>query len=85
LLAAVETSFADVLSSGEGTSNSTSYFLQTESSEWGRIDLTGGVQDRATVYLCCSAAGASAGVSTNSVAVACHCACSGSLCQDCVC
>ena len=55
LLDAVETSFADVLSCGEGTSNSKSYFLQTDDSEWGQIDLTGGVEDRATIYLCCSA------------------------------
>ena len=54
LLDAVETSFADVLSCGEGTSDSKSYFLQADDSEWGRIDLTGGVEDQATVYLCCS-------------------------------
>ena len=54
LLDAVKTSFSDVLSSGEGTSNSGSYFLQTESSEWGRIDITGCVEDRATIHLCYS-------------------------------
>ena len=50
----VKTSFSDVLSSGEGTSNSGSYFLQTESSEWGRIGITGCVEDRATIHLCYS-------------------------------
>ena len=55
LLDAVRASFADVLSCGEGTSDAKSHFLQTESSEWGRIDLTGCVEDRATVYLCYSA------------------------------
>ena len=44
LLDAVRASFADVLSSGEGTNDTKSYFLQTENSEWGRIDLTGCVE-----------------------------------------
>ena len=39
---------------GEGTSDVKSYFLQTESSEWDRIDLTECVEDRSTVYLCYS-------------------------------
>ena len=54
LFDAVKASFSDVLSSGEGTSNPGSYFLQTESSEWGPIDITGFVEDRATVHLCYS-------------------------------
>ena len=62
LLNAVGASFADVLSCGEGTSDANLYFLQTESLEWGRIDLTGCVEDRATIYLCYSA-----GVSDNFV------------------
>ena len=61
LFYAVRESFADVLSYGEDHS-AKSYFLQTESTEWGRIDLTGCVEDRATVYLCYSA-----GVSSNFV------------------
>ena len=55
LLDAVRASFADVLSSGESTNDTKSYFLQIENSEWGRIDLTGCVEDRATIYLCYSA------------------------------
>ena len=55
LLDAVRASFADVLFCGEGTSDTRSYFFQTESSEWGRIDLTGCEEDRATIYLCYSA------------------------------
>ena len=55
LLDAVQRSFADVITSGEGTSRSacsSGYFLQTESSEWGGlVDVTGHVQDRATVIL----------------------------------
>ena len=54
LLDAVKASFSDVLSSGEGTSNPGSYFLQTESSEWGPIDITGFVEDRATIHRCYS-------------------------------
>ena len=53
LLEAVRVSFADVISSGEGTSASSSYFLQTESPEWGgMVDVTGCVEDRAIVHLC---------------------------------
>ena len=53
LLDAVSVTFADVLSSGEGTSDTKSYFLQTESTEWGgMINVTGFVEDRATVHLC---------------------------------
>ena len=53
LLDAVSVTFADVLSSGEGTSDTKSYFLQTESTEWGgMIDVTGFVEDHATVHLC---------------------------------
>ena len=54
LLDAVKTTFSDVISSGEGTSGAGvgGYFLQTESEEWGGlVDVTGQVQDRATVLL----------------------------------
>ena len=52
LLDAVRVTFSDVLSCGEGSSAS-SYFLQTESSEWGgMIDLLEHIEDRGTVYVC---------------------------------
>ena len=41
LLTAVESTFLDVISSGEGTSGvrDRDYFLQTESSEWGIMEI----------------------------------------------
>ena len=46
LLSAVEIGFKDVLSTG--------FYLQTESKQWNEIiDVTGTVEDRTTLFLCC--------------------------------
>ena len=58
LLEAIQVSFSDLLSCGEGPSSlSPSYFLQRESERWGLIDVTGYVEDGGTVHLCSSAQG----------------------------
>ena len=58
LLEAVKATFSDILSTGEGSSSTVSYFLQTESSEWGGalVDITENVvvEDHGTVHLRCS-------------------------------
>ena len=55
LLDAVRVSFADVLLCGEGPVLQYLTFFLTEISEWdGMIDLTGCVENHATVYLCYS-------------------------------
>lgn len=68
LLAAVESAFSDVISSGEGTSGvgGRDYFLQTENSEWGSVEIMGHVEDHATVFLeTCSSDPGKAQVSIN--------------------
>ena len=54
LLKAAKATFADVILEGK------SYFLQCNSTEWGGlIDISGFVEDHATVYLCSSDVGES--------------------------
>ena len=68
LLAAVESIFLDVISSGEGTSGvgGRDYFLQTENAECGSIEIMGHVEDHETVFLeTCSSDPGKAQVSIN--------------------
>ena len=52
LLDAVQTTFSDIISAGEGTSGVGGYFLQTQSTEWGGfVDVTGRVEDHSTLLL----------------------------------
>ena len=58
LLEAIQVSFSDLLSCGEGPSSlSPSYSLQHESERWGLIDVTGYIEDGGTVHLCFSTQG----------------------------
>jgi len=55
LLSAVKACFEEVIVLNEGSSSSGDYYLQKESKEWGGlIDVTGYVQDKEIVHLCCS-------------------------------
>ena len=55
LLQAVKACFEEVIALNEGASLTHGYYLQKESKEWGGLkDVTGCIQDKEMIHLCCA-------------------------------
>lgn len=55
VLQVVKSCFEEVIALNKGASSTCDYYLQRESKEWGGlIDVTGYIQDKEIIHLCCA-------------------------------